>query len=103
MTKADILPAWDCILRGYTPLLPIEITKECPLRCPGCYAYEPGHLKDGITLRQMADLRGGALVNGVPRPRSTAPPFASLDCRGRAASPVPGAGCAAAEAGRNGN
>src|SRR5437870_13412102 len=65
MTKADILPAWGCILRGYTPLLSIEITKECPLRCPGCYAYEPGHLKDEITLRQMADLRGGALVNGV--------------------------------------
>ena len=43
----------------------IEITKECPLRCPGCYAYEPGHLGGAVTLRQLSDLRGRALVDGV--------------------------------------
>ena len=34
-----ILAAWGRILTGYAPALSIEITKECPLRCPGCYAY----------------------------------------------------------------
>jgi MoaA/NifB/PqqE/SkfB family radical SAM enzyme len=65
LRTTDILPAWGRILRGYKPLLSIEITKECPLRCPGCYAYEPEHLGGGTTLRQLADYRGDALVNGV--------------------------------------
>jgi MoaA/NifB/PqqE/SkfB family radical SAM enzyme len=53
------------MLRGYSPLLSIEITRECPLRCPGCYAYEPNHLGGVITLRQVNDLRGDALVERV--------------------------------------
>ncbi len=57
--------AWGRILRGYRPLLSIEITKECPLRCPGCYAYEDQHLNNGTTLRQLSDYRGDALVEGV--------------------------------------
>jgi organic radical activating enzyme len=65
LTKADILPAWIRILRGYKPLLSIEITKECPLRCPGCYAYENEHLGNGVTLRQIADHKGDSLVDGV--------------------------------------
>ena len=65
MTHADLLPAWSRILRGYRPLLSLEITKECPLRCPGCYAYGAGHLNDVVTLRQLADHRGDDLVNGV--------------------------------------
>lgn len=65
MTKADVLPVWGCILRGYKPFLSIEITRECPLRCPGCYAYEPEHLGGGVLLRQLNDLRGAALVSGV--------------------------------------
>ncbi len=65
MTKADIVPAWGRILRGYRPFLSIEITRECPLRCPGCYAYEPDHLTGGIPLRELADLRGQDLVDGV--------------------------------------
>ena len=65
MTKTDILPAWLRILRGYKPLLSIEITKECPLRCPGCYAYEDDHLGSGVTLRQIADHKGDSLVEGV--------------------------------------
>jgi MoaA/NifB/PqqE/SkfB family radical SAM enzyme len=35
------------------------------LRCPGCYAYEDGHLGGGVTLRDLRDLRGKALVDGV--------------------------------------
>jgi MoaA/NifB/PqqE/SkfB family radical SAM enzyme len=65
MTPSDIFPAWGKILRGQRPMLSLEITKECPLRCPGCYAYEPGHLGTAGPLRQLADLKGEALVAGV--------------------------------------
>jgi len=34
-----IISAWRKILKGERPSLSIEITRECPLRCPGCYAY----------------------------------------------------------------
>jgi MoaA/NifB/PqqE/SkfB family radical SAM enzyme len=53
------------MLRGYSPLLSIEITRECPLHCPGCYAYEPNHLGGVIMLRQVNDLRGDSLVERV--------------------------------------
>jgi MoaA/NifB/PqqE/SkfB family radical SAM enzyme len=46
-------------------MLSIEITRECPLRCPGCYAYGDMHLGGETTLRQLSDLRGPALVDGV--------------------------------------
>jgi len=46
-------------------MLSIEITRECPLSCPGCYAYGESHLGSGVTLRELNDLRGDALVNGV--------------------------------------
>lgn len=65
MQKSDILRAWGRILRGSAPTLSIEITRECPLRCPGCYAYDDGHLGGGVTLRQLADFRGEALIHGV--------------------------------------
>lgn len=65
MTKGDILPVWGRILRGYRPFLSIEITKECPLRCPGCYAYEPEHLGDNVLPGELSDARGEELVNGV--------------------------------------
>jgi MoaA/NifB/PqqE/SkfB family radical SAM enzyme len=45
----------------------IEITRECPLRCPGCYAYEDAHLGGGVTLRQLVDHRGDDLVQAVLR------------------------------------
>jgi MoaA/NifB/PqqE/SkfB family radical SAM enzyme len=61
----DIIPAWGRILRGYKPFLSLEITRECPLRCPGCYAYEPSHLGATGPLRQLADYKGEALVSGV--------------------------------------
>src|SRR6185312_13216466 len=47
------------------PFLSIEITRECPLSCPGCYAYGPDHLGGEVTLRELRDYRGDALVNGV--------------------------------------
>ncbi|MCZ2074631.1 MAG: radical SAM protein [Bryobacteraceae bacterium] len=65
MRTRDIFPAWGRILTGYTPFLSIEITKECPLRCPGCYAYNPGHLGNGATLRELSDYRGDELVSKV--------------------------------------
>jgi MoaA/NifB/PqqE/SkfB family radical SAM enzyme len=46
-------------------MLSIEITRECPLQCPGCYAYGETHLGGDVTLRQLHDLRGDALVEGV--------------------------------------
>lgn len=65
MKLIEIFPAWSGILRGRRPFLSLEITRECPLHCPGCYAYEPSHLGAGPTLRQLADFSGQALVNGV--------------------------------------
>lgn len=46
-------------------MLSIEITRECPLTCPGCYAYGEGHLGGERTLRELADYRGDDLVHGV--------------------------------------
>lgn len=60
-----VLRAWGRILAGYRPNLSIEITRECPLRCPGCYAYGSEHLGGGLTLREVSDRRGQALVDGV--------------------------------------
>ena len=60
-----ILTAWGRILSGYTPALSIEITRECPLRCPGCYAYGDDHLNSGATLRQLHDFKGKELVDRV--------------------------------------
>jgi MoaA/NifB/PqqE/SkfB family radical SAM enzyme len=65
---SEVLRAWACILSGRTPSISIELTRECPLRCPGCYAYEPEHLGiPGVTLRQLADYKGSALVQGTLR------------------------------------
>ena len=58
----EIVQAWGRILSGYRPNLSIEITKECPLRCPGCYAYGDEHLGGGVTLRGLSDYKGDELV-----------------------------------------
>jgi organic radical activating enzyme len=65
VTPREILSAWWRILAGRIPMLSIEITRECPLRCPGCYAYGESHLGGEVTLRELHDLRGDALVDGV--------------------------------------
>ncbi len=67
MRVANILQAWRRILAGKRPTLSIEITRECPLRCPGCYAYEDNHLGGDKTLRDLSDYKGDALVEGVLR------------------------------------
>jgi sulfatase maturation enzyme AslB (radical SAM superfamily) len=65
MQKADLLRAWGRILTGYYPSLSVEITRECPLKCPGCYAYEPEHLGQLGPLRSVADQNGDNLIEGV--------------------------------------
>jgi MoaA/NifB/PqqE/SkfB family radical SAM enzyme len=60
-----IIRAWGKILAGRRPNLSIEITRECPLRCPGCYAYGDDHLGGGQTLRTLNDHRGQALIDGI--------------------------------------
>ncbi|PYU20372.1 MAG: radical SAM protein [Acidobacteria bacterium] len=65
MTLTDIFPAWLKILQGRRPFLSLEITRECPLRCPGCYAYMPGHLGTMGPLRTLADFRGQDLITQV--------------------------------------
>ena len=67
MRGGDVLSGWGKILRGKLPLLSIEITSECPLSCPGCYAYGDRHLGGGVTLTQLSDSRGETLVQGILR------------------------------------
>lgn len=67
MQAREVFQAWGQILSGRAPALSLEITRECPLRCPGCYAYEDGHLGGGVTLRELADSKGDELIGGVLR------------------------------------
>jgi organic radical activating enzyme len=60
-----IITAWGRILGGYAPAMSIEITRECPLHCPGCYAYGDDHLGGPLTLREVRDFKGQALIDGV--------------------------------------
>lgn len=64
MKHKEVFQAWGRMLTGRLPSMSIEITRECPLRCPGCYAYDEAHL-DGPLLRELADYRGDLLVQGV--------------------------------------
>jgi MoaA/NifB/PqqE/SkfB family radical SAM enzyme len=65
LKTTEVVRAWGKILKGESPSVSIEITRECPLRCPGCYAYEDQHLGGGITLRELNDRKGQALIDGV--------------------------------------
>ena len=65
MEVGAIVKAWGLILQGYRPNLSIEITRECPLRCPGCYAYGDQHLGGDVVLRQLADYKGQELIDGM--------------------------------------
>jgi len=62
---SEITGAWRKILKGECPSLSIEITRECPLQCPGCYAYNDAHLGRGATLRTLQDRTGQELIDGV--------------------------------------
>lgn len=65
MRTSEVLQGWGRILSGKQPSLSIEITRECPLRCPGCYAYEDSHLGGDVTLRSLKDRKGQELIDGV--------------------------------------
>src|SRR5215471_3816728 len=65
LKTSEVIRAWAKILKGERPSLSIEITRECPLRCPGCYAYEDAHLTGGVTLRSLNDRKGQELIDGV--------------------------------------
>lgn len=65
MKSQEVIHAWGSILAGRRPSLSIEITRECPLRCAGCYAYEESHVAAGVGLRQLQDLKGESLVESV--------------------------------------
>ena len=67
MLVADVVRCWGRILEGYRPELTIEVTRECPLRCPGCYAYVSGHAGGGRALRSIDEFKGQDLVNGILR------------------------------------
>ena len=93
-----IIPAWGRILAGYTPALSIEITRECPLRCPGCYAYGDDHLGGDVTLREVRDFKGQELIDGVIGAGRHAQAAARVDRRRRAARALQGTGHAPAAA-----
>lgn len=63
MHARDVVRAWGAILSGRPPVLSIEVTRECPLKCPGCYAYEPDHVAGHAGLRTLADYKGDDLVS----------------------------------------
>ncbi len=65
MKTGEVWKAWAGILAGVKPSLSIEITKECPLRCPGCYAFDEAHLGGETKLRQLSDFKGTELVSKI--------------------------------------
>jgi MoaA/NifB/PqqE/SkfB family radical SAM enzyme len=65
MKNSEVIRAWGRILAGHAPSMSIEITKECPLRCPGCYAFDAAHLGGVSQLRELADYRGLELVTRI--------------------------------------
>lgn len=64
MKATDVVRSWGRILTGYPTALSIEVTKECPLSCPGCYAFQPEHL-GGVSLTSVTDFKGDDLVEKV--------------------------------------
>lgn len=64
MRVREVLKAWGRILTGHHPALSLELTKECPLSCPGCYAFQPEHLA-GSPLTSVTDSKGDELVARV--------------------------------------
>jgi sulfatase maturation enzyme AslB (radical SAM superfamily) len=63
MKVTELLRGWKSILCGRAPFLSIELTKECPLSCPGCYAYGGDHLGGDVLLTQVSDYKGKELVH----------------------------------------
>lgn len=67
LSVLQLLNARWSILTGSALMLSIEVTRECPLSCPGCYAYGDAHLGGSVTLRSLSDYYGDELVNGIIR------------------------------------
>ncbi len=68
MKPLNIFQSWGKVLTGKIPMLSIEVTRECPLHCPGCYAYGDSHLGEGgPNLRTVSDFRGDELVTRIFR------------------------------------
>jgi len=65
LKTSEVIHAWRKILKGERPSLSLEITRECPLQCPGCYAYDDAHLGGGANLRSLSDRKGQELIDGV--------------------------------------
>jgi len=65
MNTSEVIRAWRTILAGRVPSISIAITKECPLRCPGCYAFVPAYLGGTVQLRELSDFKGEELVRRV--------------------------------------
>ncbi|HSU30958.1 MAG TPA: radical SAM protein [Bryobacteraceae bacterium] len=66
MRLSNVFQSWGKVLAGNIPMLSIEVTRECPLRCPGCYAYGESHLGEGgPNLKSVSDYRGDELVRKV--------------------------------------
>jgi MoaA/NifB/PqqE/SkfB family radical SAM enzyme len=65
MKPLDFVHSWGKILAGKIPILSIEITRECPLHCPGCYAYGDDHIGGGTLLKDVRDFKGDELVQRV--------------------------------------
>ena len=88
MKTADVIRAWGRILKGERPSLSIEITRECPLRCPGCYAYGDGHLGGGASLRSLSRSKGPGTDRRRAGPGRSSEALASVHRRRRPAGPV---------------
>ena len=65
MRTLDVVKAWGRILAGRKPTMSIEITRRCPLSCPGCYAYGDRHLGAAGSLSSLGEFEGTRLVNEV--------------------------------------
>src|SRR5258708_11283393 len=65
MNTSEVIYAWRAILASRAPSVSIEITKECPLRCPGCHAFDPANLDGTVQLRELSDFKGEELVRRV--------------------------------------
>jgi hypothetical protein len=65
MNPSEVIDAWRVTLAGRAPSISVEITKEFPLRCPGCYTFDPAQLGGTVQLRELSDFKGGELVRRV--------------------------------------
>lgn len=51
LTPRELMAAWGRVLHGTAPMLSIEITRECPLSCPGFRAPQLPHMSRKANFR----------------------------------------------------